>query len=253
MATESEKKVALALLSEVEMRVSEVLGNHVAMPFDVDNYDAGRDVFCENMVKQCDLAEKKASDDTEVLFKSYFLKAQLYGCWQKPQGVRGTHNKAKECYEKMLQIGANMGGDASMIHYRYALFCRVSPMGGKQKAIENFKRVIELVGEDSELGVECAKELAKEEDKKGGCFIATACLGSDSTDEVITLSEFRDNVLQRYSLGRKFIKIYYHISPPIAKVIAESSVLKKLLRILIITPSVIFARLFISLNSIEKE
>jgi tetratricopeptide (TPR) repeat protein len=137
------------------------------MPSDANNFDARRAIFCQDMVKQCDLAEKKAPNDTEVLFKSYFLKAQLYGCWQKPSGIGGTHKKAKECYEKMLQMNQEMGGkDLVDILYRYALFCRVSPIGGKQKAIENFKRVIEIVGQDSKLGIECAKELAKEEEKK---------------------------------------------------------------------------------------
>lgn len=81
-----DKNVALALIEEVGNNVDQVLGNQIAMSFDVDHYDSKRDIFCGEMVKQCELAEKK-SDDEEVLAASYILKAQLYGCWQKPQGV----------------------------------------------------------------------------------------------------------------------------------------------------------------------
>ena len=144
MGSNQNKQVAIALLDEVSQAVEQNLGNQVAMPMDVDNFDARRANFCKEMVSQCDLAEKKAPNDAEILFRSCFLKAQLYGCWQKPTGMRGTHKKAEECYEKMLQMSNDMD-DANLatILYRYALFCRVTPIGGKQKAIENFKRVIE--------------------------------------------------------------------------------------------------------------
>lgn len=53
--------------------------------------------------------------------------------------------------------------------------------------------------------------------KTGGCYIATICYGSDSAPEVIALKEYRDNILAYNWFGRKFIKIYYLLSPSIAK------------------------------------
>lgn len=236
MSAGSNKQVALALLQEVEESVNQNLGSQIAMPIDVDNYDASRDIYCNDMVKQCDLAEKKAPDDTEVLFKSLFLKSQLYGCWQKPQGVRGTHKKAKACYEKMLQIATDMEGDSSMVLYRYALFCRVSPMGGKEQAIENFRRVIELEGEDSELGIECAKEIAKEEEKKGGCFVATACFDDYDSPEVIVLRKFRDNHLLSKKIGRLFVTFYYCLSPSFSRFLLRHNHLKYFVKNIILKP-----------------
>lgn len=48
------------------------------------------------------------------------------------------------------------------------------------------------------------------------CFIATAVYGDTMAPEVVALRQFRDDTLQMYWLGKKFIKAYYKVSPPIA-------------------------------------
>ncbi len=52
--------------------------------------------------------------------------------------------------------------------------------------------------------------------KSSGCYIATACYGNEFAPEVISLKEFRDNVLSKNIFGRLFIKTYYFLSPTIA-------------------------------------
>ena len=104
--------------------------------------------------------------------------------------------------------------------------------GGKEKAIENFQRVVSLVGTDDPLGLECAKELEKEKSvKKNGCFIATVAYGSPLAEEVVWLSCFRDEVLVNHPSGRSFVRAYYALSPSIASVIAKSSVLRAICKI----------------------
>lgn len=51
---------------------------------------------------------------------------------------------------------------------------------------------------------------------RGGCFVATAVYGDPMAPEVVILRRFRDNTLERYWLGRKFVAAYYKVSPPIA-------------------------------------
>jgi len=241
MELNSQDKVALSLLDEVQSEIDNYLGNHIAFPFDPRNYDPERDVFCEEMIKQCKLAEKKSNSD-DVLFLSNILKAQLYGSWQKSIGVRGTHKKAKQCYEEALRL-AKDDDEAAALRYRYALFARVGFGGGKALAIENFQKVIELSGEDSELGIECAKELAKEEEKKKGCFIATAVYGSPYANEVVLLKQFRDIYLLNNSLGKSFVKFYYFISPPIANRISKRNYLKTIIKSILIIPLIKLVKL----------
>lgn len=64
-----------------------------------------------------------------------------------------------------------------------------------------------------------------------GCFIATAAYGSDMAQEVIVLKKFRDDYLLKTSAGKKFVKFYYEISPPIASFIKNSKLLKTTVRI----------------------
>lgn len=62
------------------------------------------------------------------------------------------------------------------------------------------------------------------------CFIATAAYGSPLHKDLYELRWFRDAVLAKTWLGRRFIEAYYRISPPIAKSIVFNPTAKSLLR-----------------------
>ncbi len=65
---------------------------------------------------------------------------------------------------------------------------------------------------------------------RSGCFIATAAYGTPFANEINVLRYWRDNSLLQKSLGRKFVSLYYSISPPIAFKISERNFLKKVIR-----------------------
>ncbi|WP_419176039.1 delta-60 repeat domain-containing protein [Desulfosediminicola sp.] len=63
------------------------------------------------------------------------------------------------------------------------------------------------------------------------CFIATAAYGSIDEEHVKVLRRFRDEVLNSYKPGRKFIEIYYNLSPSIADRIEQNNFLKSVVRV----------------------
>lgn len=58
------------------------------------------------------------------------------------------------------------------------------------------------------------------------CFVATAAYGSDMAPQVNLLRKFRNQFLIPNTLGRKFVKLYYQFSPPLAQYISEHPTLR---------------------------
>ncbi len=73
-------------------------------------------------------------------------------------------------------------------------------------------------------------EKAEPEQKKEGCYIATAVYGSYNAPEVIILRRFRDDVLQNSVFGRLFIKAYYCFSPFVAEKLKTAKHINSLVR-----------------------
>ncbi|MCR5846049.1 MAG: hypothetical protein K6G78_05710 [bacterium] len=59
-------------------------------------------------------------------------------------------------------------------------------------------------------------------EKKGGCYVATAVYGSYDCPEVWVLRRYRDYVLQPTWYGKLFISLYYAISPHLVKLFGNA-------------------------------
>lgn len=66
--------------------------------------------------------------------------------------------------------------------------------------------------------------------RKHACFIATACYGDYAAPEVLVLRQYRDERLLPTRSGSFFVKLYYTISPPIAKILERSVRLRNFTR-----------------------
>jgi hypothetical protein len=75
----------------------------------------------------------------------------------------------------------------------------------------------------------------------GRCFIATAAL-PPAAAELELLRAWRDDVLRARSSGRAFIAAYERVSPPLARVIARSPLLRAVVRSTVVVPSAWLAR-----------
>jgi methionyl-tRNA synthetase len=69
-----------------------------------------------------------------------------------------------------------------------------------------------------------------QEEKSGGCFIATAAYGSPLAYQLDVLRAFRDQKMLENKTGKLMVFTYYKISPPLASVIAQKETLKKIVR-----------------------
>jgi len=74
--------------------------------------------------------------------------------------------------------------------------------------------------------------------QEGGCFIATAAYGTASAAEIDVLRAFRDEVLLESTVGSQLVEFYYQTSPPVADFISENSLLRTIVRELVIDPMV---------------
>jgi hypothetical protein len=72
--------------------------------------------------------------------------------------------------------------------------------------------------------------------KASACFIATAACATPNAWEVSALRAFRDETLLRSMWGRLFNRCYCHLSPPLARWIANSRSRQQLVRRFFVTP-----------------
>jgi hypothetical protein len=82
----------------------------------------------------------------------------------------------------------------------------------------------------------------------GGCFIATAAYGTAMASEVRYLRAFRDQYLLASDIGRRFVELYYRVSPPIADFLREHSALRSAVR-LWLWPYALLSRMLVSEES----
>jgi hypothetical protein len=79
--------------------------------------------------------------------------------------------------------------------------------------------------------------------KKDGCFIVTAVYGSYNAPEVLTLRNFRDDVLLASNVGRALVKLYYILSPPVARLLNAHLWLRNMVRKAVVQPIISLVRL----------
>jgi hypothetical protein len=98
------------------------------------------------------------------------------------------------------------------------------------------------VRQRSQIVLEQPQEAPAQSTAGEGCFIATAACGTDHAPDVTILRQFRETVLRNCSWGRIVIRLYEAGSPPIARVIAGSHVLRAITRTLLVRPAAVLAK-----------
>ena len=92
----------------------------------------------------------------------------------------------------------------------------------------NFNKIVDFLTRNFTKEAPIKKVIEK---NTGGCYIATACYGSYESKEVLVFRKFRDEVLSNNVLGRNLIKLYYFISPTIAKWLVDKPFINNFVRV----------------------
>jgi curved DNA-binding protein CbpA len=74
------------------------------------------------------------------------------------------------------------------------------------------------------------KKQANQKEVGKGCYIATMIYGNYDHSNVLVLRNYRDTVLEKKHLGRHFIKLYYFVSPTLAKKLEKSFFLNSIIK-----------------------
>jgi hypothetical protein len=181
------------------------------------------------------------------------------GSFKKNEEVKLKAVKAKRSYQIMSNIGsAPVGGLITGAIFTGA-FNLASKLEGAtfEKIGVRYTLGFQENNEEKSIDIICEKfyindfdnflnihwtnskpQIPKAIAKKDGCFIATACYGNYDHPNVITLRNFRDDVLTKSKSGRMFISFYYKYSPAIARQIEKSVVIKRIIRNVLIHPLV---------------
>lgn len=65
---------------------------------------------------------------------------------------------------------------------------------------------------------------------EGNCYIATMAYGDYDHPQVLELRRFRDDFLRKTILGRKFIELYYELSPSLVEILKNKSSVNLIIR-----------------------
>lgn len=106
-------------------------------------------------------------------------------------------------------------------------------VGDRVSALRDLEEI--LKNEDSEQYIEARKLKAEIEQKKDECYIATTLYGTKDAYEVSIFRKFRDKHLNSNWLGRKFVYIYYSVSPGIVRYLKNNTI-NGLLKAKLFTP-----------------
>ena len=82
----------------------------------------------------------------------------------------------------------------------------------------------------------------EDESQEQACFIATAVYGTQLSEEVQVLRQFRDEFLIPHPVGRVLVAIYYKLSPPLAGFISKRRTLRSVVRECLVNPAVALSK-----------
>ena len=175
------------------------------------------------------LMSQKAYSEAAVQYEKYLRVLEVVYSLKKGElspAVFNNSSRSKELtvvasvYWDLLRIydtNPKYGGNMSKAANKLAQFLPFSPIYPDiLKKAEQFSRT-------AKNPTVVRQFLKMTKSRRGPCFIADAAFaGTPAANELATLRWYRDHVLQPHPVGRRLVRLYYSVSPPVARWISQS-------------------------------
>lgn len=173
------------------------------------------------------------SDDFPYFFQTVALRAvNLYGLALKL--IIFSNSNASES-DKLVRKKAKASLYCNMLNSMivsngktWSLWCGVESRQNLYNDLMELVDEIKKTDPSYELPVSVSAEGKPQQQKSGGCYVATCVYGSYDCPQVWTLRRYRDDTLGSTWYGRLFIRTYYAISPTLVKWFGKTNWFKKL-------------------------
>ena len=97
-------------IADIRTRASALYGEAAATAKNYRGYDAAADVESGRLVQELEALASSPVITVAQRIEIAVLQAQIYGCWQKPHGVRANQERAVACYEAALLLATDARG-----------------------------------------------------------------------------------------------------------------------------------------------
>jgi hypothetical protein len=195
-----------------------------------------------NLIKQArQLMTQKAYSEAAVAYEKYLRVLEIVYTVKKGELSPDVFNKSRR--SKEMTVVTSVYWDLFRIYDtspRYGE--RMAHAGQKLTEFLPFTPIFPDIAKKAEAFARTAKNpnvvrnmMKNLKIGKSGCFIATSAFESTYAPEVLQLRIFREAVLRKTSIGRKFIVLYYRLSPALAEKLDSFPSLKGAVRLQIRT------------------
>ena len=132
--------------------------------------------------------------------------------------------------EELMNIAEQIA--VQWIEFQKALNARLNVLGTHidEQTLAKFQEILNRIKQGLPANRQVGITGEKMVNDGGGCYIATAVYGSYYAPEVLVLRHFRDETLRKYYFGRLFIRVYYLLSPPVAKRLRNAKIINMMVR-----------------------
>ncbi|MDR0431230.1 MAG: hypothetical protein LBH58_12235 [Tannerellaceae bacterium] len=226
----NDKKLLLKQAREIVGRLKSVLGAN-------DNFY--KNVLLEITTYELLYIIKKFENERSTIYNALSLIGESKSVLNTLKSELGVKN------DTYLQASTRIASDA--LSFVIAEFNSMANQGGSRYTIENtVKEAAQAIVEIGKLDMTKdflikrfkpnSKVILETSSKLSGrksfspCYIATMAYGDFNHPQVVVLRQFRDEVLERYTLGKLFIRVYYAVSPKLVLILKDSKTINSVIR-----------------------